>query len=330
MSRPDELFHSRLAARHRLGLAFQIVCLLSTLVGLLFVGVLLVAIFWQAWGWIDWQFLTSFDSRIPSRSGVLAGLVGSLWLLVLTALLSVPVGVGAAIYLEEYAKPTRLTRLIQLNLSNLAGVPSIVYGILGLTVFVRMFGAQQRAFELLLGFTTLQVHLPLGRAVISGALTLSLLVLPTIIIAAQEALRSVPPSLRHASYALGATRWQTVRHQVLPAALPGILTGIILSLSRAIGEAAPLIVIGAVTYVAFLPGRINSVHDLAERPHAMLEAPFDYFTAIPIQVYNWASQPRDEYQHVAAAGIVVLLALLLLFNGTAVFLRHRVQRKIRW
>jgi len=214
-------------------------------------------------------------------------------LILLTATFSIPVGIGAGIYLEEFAKRNWLSRFIQLNISNLAGVPSIVYGMLGLVIFVR--------------------GISLGRSVLSGALTMSLLVLPTIVIAAQEALKSVPNSIRLASFALGGTRWQTVRDHVLPSALPGILTGVILALSRAMGETAPLIMIGALTYVAFIP-----------------TGPMDAFTALPIQIFNWASRPQPGFHAIAAAGIIVLLAVLLSMNALAIILRIRYQGKSRW
>jgi phosphate transport system permease protein len=241
-------------------------------------------------GWIDWQFLTEFPSRFPEKAGIKSALWGTVWLISFTALISIPVGVAAAIYLEEYAATTRVSRFIEINIANLAGVPSIVYGILGLAIFVRWFA--------------------LGRSVLAGSMTMSLLVLPVIIMASREAIRSVPSSIRHAAFALGATRWQTVRHHVLPSATPGILTGVILAMSRAIGETAPLIMIGALTYVAFVP-----------------EGPSDPFTALPIQIFNWVSRPQKEFHFLAAAGIVVLLIVLLAMNAAAIAIRQRSQRK---
>ncbi len=327
-------YASRLVWRHRLGKCFEWACRLATFSALVFLAVLLAGILWQAWGWLDWGFLTRFDSRFPEKAGILAGLWGSAWVITLTGLLAVPIGVGAAVYLEEYARDTWLTRTIRTNLANLAGVPSIVYGILGLTVFVRMFGLfPPRGGTVLaipLGVTTIEIPLPLGRCVLSGALTLTLLILPVVIIAAQEALRAVPTSIRHGAYALGATQWQTVRHQVLPAALPGIMTGVILALSRALGETAPLIMIGALTYIAFTPGGIITPTDILHRPEALREAPFDMFTALPIQIYNWVSHPKPEFQRVAAAGIVVLLGVLLAMNAVAIVLRHRSRKRLRW
>lgn len=330
----------RMALRNFIGTAFRWVCLGSTWFGLVVLVVLIGGLLWKAWGWLDWQFFTSFDSFRPARAGILAGIWGSLWLMGLTALFAIPVGVGAAVYLEEYEKGTRLTQFIQLNLANLAGVPSIVYGILGLTVFTRMFGVfENRELNLLerllaglVGPVAQWLHIPVpfGASVISGALTMSLLVLPVVIIATQEALRSVPPSLRHASYALGATRWQTIRHQVLPAATPGILTGVILALSRAVGETAPLVMIGIPAYLRSTPGGIAGVADVFKHPGGLLEAPFAAFTALPMVIFNWVRQSRPEYQNLAAAGIIVLLALLVGMNSFAVFIRHRFQKRVRW
>lgn len=272
---------------------FKALCLLVTLVGLVVLLVLIASTLRKGLGLLDFQFLTSFPSRSPEAAGILSALAGTLWVISLTALFSFPLGVGAAIYLKEYAPRNRLTSLIRLNIANLAGVPSIVYGILGLALFVRA--------------------LSLERSVISGALTLTLLVLPLIIITAQEALRAVPSSLREASYALGATKWQTVYRAVLRPALPGILTGTILAVSRAIGETAPLIMIGALTFVAFTP-----------------ESVLDPFTALPIQIFNWASRPQTEFRSLAAAAIIVLLVVLLMLNAGAVFLRNRYEKRSRW
>ncbi len=333
MSAPEKSYDSKLASRHRKGRLFLFACLFSTWFGVVLLAVMLAGIAWQAFGWLDWGFLTRFDSYRPHEAGVLAGLWGSFWLILLATLFTVPIGVGAAVYLEEYARDNWLTRIIQINLANLAGVPSIVYGILGLTVFVRMFGIFQsssKVIEISLGFATLSIPLPMGRTVISGALTLGLLVLPVVIVSAREALRAVPPSIRHASLALGATQWQTIRHQIVPAALPGILTGVILSISRAIGETAPLILVGAWTYLAYTPGEIESPLDVFRNPQGMLNAPFDSFTALPIQIYNWVSRPEPEYQHVAAAGIIVLLSVLLTLNAAAIYIRQRAQKRARW
>lgn len=287
-------FHSRhLARRKRVDKGFRVLCWMMAWTSVVLLGILLSDVIAKGHSWVDWQFLQSFSSRHVEKAGIKAALAGSLWLVGLTAAFSIPVGVAAAVYLEEYAPKNRLSRIIEVNIANLAGVPSIVYGMLGLTVFVRW--------------------LSLDRSLVAGALTLSLLVLPVIIIASREAIRAVPPSLRFASYALGATRWQTVRHHVLPVALPGIITGVILSLSRAIGETAPLVVVGALTYVAFTP-----------------EGPMDEFTALPIQIFSWASRPQAEFHELAAGGILVLLLVLFVMNGTAALIRYRSQKNRPW
>lgn len=283
-------FRRTLANRKRAGQVFAALSLAASLVGLLALGVLLLDVSSKSWGWLDWQFLTSFPSRKAESAGILSSLVGSLYLVALVALFSFPIGVAAAVYLEEYAPKNWFTDLIQTNIANLAGVPSIVYGLLGLGIFVRTFG--------------------LGRSILAGALTMTLLVLPTIIIAAREAIRAVPSSLRQASLALGCTPWQTTWHVVLPLAFPGILTGTILALSRAIGETAPLITIGALTYIAFLPRSV-----------------MDQFTVLPIQIFNWTSRPQAEFRMIAAAGIVVLLVVLLSANALAIVLRDRLQKR---
>lgn len=240
-------------------------------------------------GRLNWSFLASMPSRHPGEAGILPAIVGSVGLVTLTALIAVPVGVGAALYLEEYADEGWLAHLIEVNIANLAGVPSVIYGLLGLEVFVRLSA--------------------MGQSILAGGCTLALLVLPIVIMAAREAIRTVPDELREAAYGLGATQWETIRHVVLPAALPGILTGTILSLSRAIGETAPLIVVGALTYMTFLPRGLNSP-----------------FTALPIQIFNWMSRPQEGFVFAAAAGIIVLLTVMLLLNGLAIYLRDRFER----
>jgi phosphate transport system permease protein len=270
------------------GTVFAWLCGAATLVGVVALAVLLIDVLIDGLGRLDGAFLSSFASRFPERAGVRAALAGSIWLLVLTALIAFPVSVAAAVYLEEYAQKSWVTKAIQTNIANLAGVPSIVYGILGLALFVRALG--------------------FDRSVLSGALTLSLLVMPVIIMASQEAVRAVPQTIREAAYGLGATRWQVVSHQVLPMALPGILTGTILALSRAIGETAPLILVGAVGFVAFTPSGV-----------------MDEFTVLPLQIYSWISRPQDEFRELAAAGIIVLLLLLLSMNAVAIVLRNRAQ-----
>ena len=318
---------------------FAILCGMATWSSAVILIVLLSAVVFKAWGWFDWDFLTSYDSRRPQKAGIFAGVIGTAWMIFFTILFSVPIGVGAAIYLEEYAKDNWLSRLIRVNLANLAGVPSIVYGIWGVTVFVRTFGVfgEDGHLDNFIGwsvseikFLGVKISLPLGEVVLSGAMTMTLLILPVIIIAAQEALRGVPPSIRHASLALGATKWQTIRNQVLPAAIPGIMTGVILSISRAIGETAPLICLGIAAYVPFAPGGIDSPEAIVKHPEGLLQAPFDYFTVIPIQIYNWALDHRAAYKGLAAAGICVLLLSLLVLNGVAILIRNRSNRHIRW
>lgn len=277
--------------RRRRGMLFAAACVAATLVGVVALAVLLVDVAIDGFGRLDPSLFTSFASRFPERAGIKAALAGSVWILVLTAAIAFPVSVAAAIYLEEYATKGWVTRIIQTNIANLAGVPSIVYGILGLALFVRALG--------------------LDRSVLSGALTLSLLIMPVIIMASQEAIRAVPATIREAAYGLGATRWQVVSGQVLPMALPGILTGTILALSRAVGETAPLIMVGAVGFIAFTPKGV-----------------FDPFTVLPLQIYNWVSRPQDEFRALAAAGIIVLLLLLLTMNAIAIILRNRYRSPV--
>ncbi|HXV86286.1 MAG TPA: phosphate ABC transporter permease PstA [Gemmatimonadales bacterium] len=272
---------------------FRLVCLVALAFPLVLLLILFGDALRDAWPRLEWDFLTGFPSRRAASAGILPALVGTTYLMLLTAAMAIPVGVGAAIYLEEYARPGRLTSLIEVNISNLAGVPSIIYGLLGLELFVRVIG--------------------LGRSLLAGAATLSLLLLPMVVMASREALRTVPLSIREAGYALGGDTWQTLRRVTLPMCLPGILTGIILSLARAIGETAPLITIGALTYVAFVPDSLSSA-----------------FTALPIQIFNWVSRPQADFHVNAAAGIIVLLALMAILNGTAIWLRIRLQRRIYW
>ena len=281
---------NNLKMRHLKSKLFIQFCRLVTWLGVLLLMVLIYQVSVQGYHWLDMQFLSSFPSRFPHKAGIKSALVGTLWLIIMIAIISIPIGVAAAIYLEEFSKKGLVSRLIEINIANLAGVPSIVYGILGLAIFVRGFG--------------------LERSLLSGALTMSLLILPVIIIASREAIKTVPKGIRHAALALGATPLQTVFAHVLPAAFPGILTGVILSLSRAIGETAPLVMIGALTYVAFIP-----------------EGPMDSFTALPIQIFNWTSRPKEEFHELAAAGIIVLLVVLLTMNATAIYIRHKTEKK---
>ncbi|MFT7129589.1 MAG: phosphate transport system permease protein [Gammaproteobacteria bacterium] len=279
-----------LERRHRKAKIFAMFCATVTSMGAVLLFVLLYQVCVQGYQWLDLQFLTSFPSRFPYKAGIKSALVGTLWLISMVAFISIPIGVATALYLEEFVKKGVFSRVIELNIANLAGVPSIVYGIIGLAIFVRGLG--------------------LDRSLLAGALTMSLLILPVIIIASREAIKTVPMSTRHAAFALGATRWQTAWSHVLPASFSGILTGVILALSRAIGETAPLIMIGGLTYVAFLP-----------------EGPMDAFTVLPIQIYNWVSRPQQEFHELAAGAIIVLLGVLLLMNATAIYIRYKAEKK---
>lgn len=279
------------AARTRLlEIGFQGLTLSANLAALLFLGALLYDVFARGLPNLSWDFLTGYPSRNPGTSGVLSAIAGTIIMMFVTAAVAVPTGIGAAVYLEEYAKNTRWVRLVKLNIMNLAGVPSIVYGILGLTIFVR--------------------GMSLGRSLLAGSLTMALVILPMITITAQEALRAVPQSLRLAGFGIGMTRWQVIRHNVLPSAVPGMMTGVILALSRAIGESAPLLMMGALQFVAFLPASL-----------------MDSFTVLPIQIFNWASRPQKGFHDIAASGIIVLMVILLGMNAAAIIVRNRYQKK---
>ncbi|MBT4760296.1 MAG: phosphate ABC transporter permease PstA [Bdellovibrionaceae bacterium] len=269
---------------------FKFSCQAVTAISLLVLVVLLYHIMKEGFAYLNFDFLNHFPSRRPSRAGIKSALFGSLWIMGLTAMIAIPVGVCTALFLEEYTnRKNKWVKLVELNISNLAGVPSIVYGLLGLTVFVRFLG--------------------MDRSLIAGALTLSLLILPVIVVTTQGALRAVPDAIRYGAYALGARRYHVVFGQVLPAAIPGIMTGVILSMSRAIGESAPLIMVGALSFVAFTPESIT-----------------DPFTVLPVQIYNWVGRPQEAFHGLAAAGIIVLLAVLFTFNIIAVFIREKFQR----
>jgi phosphate transport system permease protein len=283
-------FKTSTGARHTLDGIFTAIIFVATVIGLVVLAVLLIDIARQGLPALNWGFLTGLGSAEAEDAGLLPPLVGSVMLLAIVVVVAVPLGIGAAVYLEEYASDNWLNRIVEINISNLAGVPSIIYGLLGLGIFVYVLG--------------------FGKSILSGGLVLSLLVLPIIIIATREAVRAVPNAVREGAYALGATQWETIRHHVLPMALPGALTGTILALSRALGETAPLIAIGAVPYLTFVPTGLGSA-----------------VTAIPVQIYNWVSQPDDEFQAVAAAGIVVLMVVLLAANAGAILLRNRFQRR---
>lgn len=266
------------------------VFLLATVFTSLMLIVLLYRIISEGAPYLTWDFFQNFASRRPEQAGIKAAVVGTLWMMSVVVPTAAVLGVGTAIYLEEYAAKNAMTRWIQMNISNLAGVPSVVFGLLGLTMFVRVFG--------------------FGNSVLAAGFTMALLVLPVVIVASQEAIRAVPKELKEASFGLGATKWQTIFRVVLPYAIPGIATGSILAFSRAIGETAPLIVVGIPTFVAFLPSSY-----------------FESFTALPMQIYNWTSRPQEEFHHLAAAGIIVLLAVLILMNSVAVWIRNRYQAR---
>jgi phosphate transport system permease protein len=274
-------------------ITFKYVGIFCTLSALAILGIFLVNIASEGLSRIDWDFLTSLPSRKAEKSGILTAWTGTAWILGLTAIISIPVGISAGIYLEEYGKKNRLASIIEVNIANLAGVPSIIYGLLGLEIFVRILG--------------------FGGSLLAGSFTLALLILPIIIVATREALKAVPKTLREASYGIGATKWQTIWHQVLPAASGGILTGIILALSRAVGETAPLIVIGALAYVPFVP-----------------TSPLDEFTVLPMQIFNWVSRPQHDFLVNGAAAIIILLIITFIMNGIAIYLRNKWQKKINW
>jgi phosphate transport system permease protein len=271
---------------------FKILGILFTMLGIFILGVLIYNILKVGVTRINWDFLTSLPSRKPEKAGIYTAIIGTLDLMLLTILFAIPVGVGAGIYLEEYAKKSKFSSILEINISNLAGVPSIIYGLLGLGIFVRFFG--------------------FGGSILSGSLTLSLLILPIIIVATREAIKAVPHSLKEASYGLGASKWQTIKNVVLPSSFGGILTGIILSLSRAIGETAPLIVVGAMAYVPFVPHSI-----------------FDTFSVLPMQIFSWTTRPQQGFAIAASAAIVILLIITFVMNGIAVYFRNKWQKKLK-
>jgi phosphate transport system permease protein len=300
------------AAKNR---AFTSFCIGATGLSMLALVILLAAMFVKGWSHLDLSFLTEYASRKPEKAGIKAALWGSIWICAVCGVFALPLGVGTAIYLEEFAAKNRLTAFIRLNISNLAGVPSIVYGILGLSAFVQMWLLFGNPNDPVITIGTREdwyyLQLPFGRGVLAGGLTLMLVVLPIVIVSSQEALRAVPDSLREAALASGATRWQMVRRITLPAATPTIMTGSILAMSRAIGEAAPVLVIAGIVFIRFTPVNV-----------------MDEFTAMPLQIYDWAGRPQAAFHSVAAAGIIVLLAVLLTFNAAAVFIRHKLQKPL--
>lgn len=285
----ESRFNERLPQRRRRGLVFGGIFFVATIFGLVVLLVLLVDVVVTGAEWLDLAFISNFPSRRPEDAGIKSAIVGSLWMIGLTAVISVPIGVASAIYLEEYSPRGWFFKIIQININNLAGVPSVIYGILGLALFVRFFA--------------------LERSLLAGAMTMALLILPIIIISSQEALRAVPQGVRESAFALGATRWQVIWSHLLPIAAPGIMTGVILALSRAIGETAPLIMIGALTFIAFLP-----------------ESVMDPFTVLPIQIFNWTARPQAEFQGLAAAGIIILLIVLFMMNLSAILLRNYFEK----
>jgi len=270
---------------------FQYFGIFCTFFGLVMLVIFISSIFSEGISRIDWDFLTNFPSRRAEKAGILSALAGTLWIIVITALVAIPIGIGAAIYLEEFSKKSRFGKIIELNITNLAGVPSIIYGLLGLEIFGRIMG--------------------MGGSILAGSFTLALLILPIIIVATREAIKAVPSSLREASFALGASKWQTVKMTVVPSASSGIITGIIIAISRAIGEAAPLIVVGALAYVPFVP-----------------DSPTSQFTVLPIQIFNWVSRPQEAFLVNASAGIIILLAITFLLNAFAVYLR--IKRTVKY
>lgn len=290
---PTAEYQPRVSARQAIGRAWRWIFFGSTALAIVLLGMLLWSVVGPGWNWLSWGLITNPPSRFPEKAGMNPAIWGSIWIVLGSGVAAFIMGLGTAIYLEEYAEKGRFNDFIQTNISNLAGVPSIVYGLLGLVVFVDF------------------MHM--GRSLIAGVLTMALLILPVVVISSREAIRAVPPSLREASYGLGATKWQTVWNHVLPAAFPGILTGIILAMSRAIGETAPLLVVGGASQVLWRP-----------------DGPFSTFMVMPLQIYNWTGRPQEEFEHLAAAAIIVLMIILLLMNSVAIGLRQHFSRKARW
>lgn len=299
-------FASIIRKRKRQDFLFNIVGILCTLVGIVTLGALLVDLLMDGAPRLNWQFLTSFPSRFAERAGILSSWVGTLLIMVVTAFAAVPLGVSAGIYLEEYARRNWITNIIEINIANLAGVPSIIYGLMALGLLVYQFR--------------------LGQSVLTGGLTLAFLILPIVIVATREALRTIPQGIREAAYALGSTKWQVVRHHLLPYSLGGTMTGIIIALSRAIGETAPLITIGALTFIAFLPPPpIRS-----QPPFISLDWLWSPFSVLPIQMFNWVSRPDQDFVVNAAAAGLVLIVVTLLLNAVAIMIRYRVRKRIKW
>ena len=283
-------FDRRINNRKTTGVVLNVILLITLVIALTGLIALLAEVLIKGLPWVSKNLIVNYPSRHPEQAGLLSALMGTVWVMACTATISIPIGIGAAVYLEEYAPKNWFTKLIEVNISNLAGVPSIVYGLLGLALFVQI--------------------LALGRSVLAGALTMSLLILPIIILTSREAIKSIPTTYREAAFALGATRWEVVNNVILPSAFPGILTGTILAMSRAIGESAPMIAISALVYLTFVPS-----------------GPMDRFTVLPIQIFNWVSRPQEGFRGIAAGGIVILLAVLFIMNAVAVYLRIKYQRR---
>ena len=283
-------FDRRINNRKTTGVVLNVILIITLVIALTGLIALLAEVLIKGLPWVSKNLIVNYPSRHPEQAGLLSALMGTVWVMACTATISIPIGVGAAVYLEEYAPKNWFTKLIEVNISNLAGVPSIVYGLLGLALFVQI--------------------LALGRSVLAGALTMSLLILPIIILTSREAIKSIPTTYREAAFALGATRWEVVSNVILPSAFPGILTGTILAMSRAIGESAPMIAISALVYLTFVPS-----------------GPMDRFTVLPIQIFNWVSRPQEGFRGIAAGGIVILLAVLFIMNAVAVYLRIKYQRR---
>ena len=283
-------FDRRINNRKTTGVVLNVILIITLVIALTGLIALLAEVLIKGLPWVSKNLIVNYPSRHPEQAGLLSALMGTVWVMACTATISIPIGIGAAVYLEEYAPKNWFTKLIEVNISNLAGVPSIVYGLLGLALFVQI--------------------LALGRSVLAGALTMSLLILPIIILTSREAIKSIPTTYREAAFALGATRWEVVNNVILPSAFPGILTGTILAMSRAIGESAPMIAISALVYLTFVPS-----------------GPMDRFTVLPIQIFNWVSRPQEGFRGIAAGGIVILLAVLFIMNAVAVYLRIKYQRR---
>jgi phosphate transport system permease protein len=305
MVEPENI-EKRLSDNRRFDTIFAVIGLISTFVGMITLAALLFDLSTDGLGRISFQFFTSFPSRFASQAGILSAWVGTTLVMIVTALTAIPMGVGAGVYLEEYAPKNWFTGLIEINIANLAGVPSIVYGLMALGLFVYQFR--------------------FGQSILSAGLTLALLILPIVIVATRESIRAVPSSMREAAYALGATKWQTTRDHVLPYSMGGILTGVIISLSRAIGETAPLITIGALTFIAFLPDPPIK----GEFPFVSFDWLWSPFSVMPIQMFNWVSRPQQEFHLNAAATGLVLMVMTLLMNGIAIYFRYRFRKRIKW